>query len=155
MKHMPPDIARFLEAKRIAVAGVSRDPHHAANAIYMKLKDAGYEVFPVNPRSGTIAGAPFFPDLKSIPGGVEAVVAATPPEGTTDIVLQCLGLGIDRIWIHRSFGSGSLSDDAVHLCRDAAIPVISGACPMMYVEPVDVAHRCIRGILRLTGKLPG
>ena len=39
----------FLSHKSIAVAGVSRKGDTAANVIYKKLKNTGYQVFPVNP----------------------------------------------------------------------------------------------------------
>lgn len=39
----------FLSQKRIAVAVVSRNGNEAANGIFRKLRDAGYEVFPTKP----------------------------------------------------------------------------------------------------------
>jgi predicted CoA-binding protein len=44
-------IAEFLKGRRIAVASVSRKGDSAANAIFRKLRDARYEVFPVNPNA--------------------------------------------------------------------------------------------------------
>ncbi len=40
----------FLAQKRMAVAGVSRQSSEAANAIYKKLRGAGYQVFATNPK---------------------------------------------------------------------------------------------------------
>ena len=71
----------FLAQKCIAVAGVSRqEKGSAANAIYQKLKSAGYEVFAMNPKTETVEGDRCYPDLKSIPGGVNGVVIVTRPE---------------------------------------------------------------------------
>ena len=58
----------FLAQKRIAVAGVSRDPGQAANAVYRKLRASGYEVFPVNPNAPEAEGATCYPDVGSIRG---------------------------------------------------------------------------------------
>ena len=33
------------------------------------------------------------------------------------------------------------------------IAVIPGGCPMMFCEPVDFEHKCMRGTLRLIGSL--
>ena len=63
-------------------------------------------------------------------------------------------LGIERVWLHRSFGQGSYSDEAVEVARDAGIQIIPGSCPMMHCQPVDVGHKCIRWMLGATGKLP-
>jgi len=144
----------FLSCRRIAVAGVSRSANEAANAIYRKLRAAGYEVFPVNPNTEQAEGNRCYPDLGSIPGGVEAVVVATHPEVTDRVVRECAGLGIRRVWMHRAFGGGSVSEAAVRFGREAGLTVIAGGCPMMFCEPVDLGHRCIRWLTRLTGSLP-
>lgn len=144
----------FLAEKRIAVVGVSRHANEAANLIYRKLRDSGYEVFPVNPKAEELEGDRCYPDLASIPGGVAAAVIATPPAAARQVVEDCAAAGVRRVWMHRSFGPGSVSDEAVELGRQKGLSVIPGACPMMFLEPVDVGHRCIRWLLRLTGGLP-
>ncbi|HSF97285.1 MAG TPA: CoA-binding protein, partial [Ornithinibacter sp.] len=71
----------FLACRRIAVTGVSRAPkEHGGNVVYKRLRERGYDVFPVNPHATTLEGDLAYPDLRSIPGGVEAVVVATRPE---------------------------------------------------------------------------
>jgi len=147
-------ITNFLAQRRIAVAGVSRSRTEAANTIYRKLRDSGYQVFPVNPKAAALEGTVCYPDLAAIPGGVDAVVVATHPEASLGVVSQCAELGIKHVWLHRSFGSGSVSNEAVSLCRERGIEVITGGCPMMFCAPVDVGHKCIRWFLRLTGGLP-
>lgn len=146
----------FLNQKQIAVAGVSRNPEKgsAANAIYKKLKDCGYQVFAVNPQAETVEGDKCYPDLKSISSGVDGIVIVTPPNAVEEVVKQCIEMGISRVWMHRSFGTGSVSSDAVNLCEENNINVIAGACPMMYLQPMDFGHKMIKGILRFTGGLP-
>lgn len=154
MSTLEPTIADFLAQERIAVAGVSRQGSEAAILIYRKLRDTGHEVFAVNPRAEAVEGAPCFADLAAIPGGVDAVVIATPPAAAPELVRQCAELGIRRVWMHRSFGRGSVSDEAVQLAREHGIAVIPGACPMMYCQPVDLGHRCMRWMLKVSGGLP-
>jgi predicted CoA-binding protein len=146
----------FLAQKRIAVAGVSRTPQSTANLIYRKLKGAGYQVFPINPHAESVEGDPCYPDLMSIPGGVDGVVAVTQPEATVEIARQCVATGVSRIWMHQSLASAgtSVSDAAVAYCNTRGITVIAGACPMMFCAPVDFGHRCMRWIMGWTGKLP-
>jgi predicted CoA-binding protein len=147
-------VTDFLGLKRIAVAGVSRDSRQAANAIYRKLRQSGYLVFPINPNAEEVEGDACYPDLASVEGGVEGVVVATHPRVTERVIRDCVSLGVNHVWIHRSFGAGSVSEEAVQLCHDAGIEVIPGACPMMFCEPVDLGHRCMRWFLRITGGLP-
>ncbi len=147
----------FLGQKRIAVAGVSRDHSHhpVGNLIYHRLKTTGHEVFAVNPHMQTFEGDRCYPDLRSIPGGVDGVVIITRPEVTEQIVHDCDQAGVHRVWMHQSFGKGtSVSPKAVEYCRDHDINVIAGACPMMYGDGVDVGHTCMRWMLKLTGGLP-
>lgn len=147
----------FLAQKRIAVAGVSRNNSHhpTGNLIYRRLKETGHAVFPVNPHMQTFEGDRCYPDLMSIPGGVDGVVIVTRPEITRQIVHDCQRANVRRVWMHQSVTKGaSVSPEAAEYCRQHDISVIAGACPMMYVEHADFGHRCMRWILELTGKLP-
>jgi predicted CoA-binding protein len=148
----------FLAQKRIAVAGVSRDQrrHPVGNLIYHRLRRTGHEVFAVNPHMPTFEGDRCYPDVRSIPGGVDGVVIVTRPEATQRIVRDCGEAGVRRIWMHQSLGKGSssVSPEAIEYCRQHGIDVIAGACPMMFGPGVDFGHTCMRWILRLTGGLP-
>ena len=147
----------FLAQRRIAVAGVSRDNRHhpTGNLIYHRLKTTGHDVFAVNPHMQTFDGSRCYPDVKSIPGGVDGVVIVTRPEMTERIVRDCNDAGVHRVWMHQSLAKGSsVSPVAVEYCRQHDISVIAGACPMMFGEGVDFGHTCMRWILKLTGGLP-
>lgn len=147
-------VTDFLAQKRIAVAGVSRSGEAAANAIYKKLRETGYQVFAVNPNATEVEGDQCYSDVQSIPGGVDGVVIATHPKVTEQVVRECAAAGVSRLWLHRSFGQGSVSPEAIEYCREHNLTVIPGGCPMMFCEPVDVAHKCMRWVLNLTGGLP-
>lgn len=147
----------FLAQKRIAVAGVSRNKSHhpAGNLIYQRLKTLGHDVFPVNPNLATFEGARCYPDLQSIPGGVDGVVIITRPETTERIVRDCSAARVRRVWMHRSMAKGSsVSPAAVEYCREHDISVIAGACPMMFGPGVDFGHTCMRWIMKFKGDLP-
>jgi uncharacterized protein len=147
----------FLAQKRIAIAGVSRDnnQHPAANLIYRRLKKTGHDVFPVNPHMQTFEGDRCYPDLKTIPGGVDGVVIVTRPEVTRRIVHECSDAGVRRVWMHQSMAKGSsVSLEAVDYCRQQGISVIAGTCPMMFGPGVDFGHKCMLWMMKLTGRLP-
>jgi len=154
MAKIPEDVEKFLSRKRIAVAGVSRHSGEAANAVYRKLRGAGYEIFPINPNATEVEGARCYPDLFAVPDAVEAVVIATRPGVSVEVVRQCSQLGVDLVWFHRSFGEGSVSEQAVRECEARGIRCIVGGCPLMYCEPVDFGHRCMRWVLTLKGRVP-
>jgi predicted CoA-binding protein len=151
-------VDEFLAQKRIAVAGVSRNNsrHPTGNLIYHRLKKTGHEVFPVNPHMQTFEGDRCYPDLRSIPGGVDGVVIVTRPEIAVRIVEDCSAAGVRRVWMHRSVGNrgSSVSPAAVDYCRQHQIGVIAGACPMMFGPGADFGHTCMRWFLKVTGGLP-
>jgi predicted CoA-binding protein len=154
MKKLPASVAEFLEGERLAVAGVSRDSKQAANAIYRRLLSSGFEVLPVNPRAEEVEGVRCFPDVLSLPDSVHGLVVATPPAASAQIVREAGERGIGHIWFHRSFGSGSVSEEAVRACEGLGMHCIVGGCPMMFCEPVDIAHKCMRWWLQRKGRVP-
>jgi predicted CoA-binding protein len=154
MARIPKLVGEFLGSRRIAVAGVSRGAGSAANPVYRKLRDSGYEVFPVNPNASEVEGVACYPDLARIPGDLDGVVVATHPSVSAAVVRQAVERGVARVWLHRSFGPGSVSTEAIQECEKAGVSCISGGCPLMYCEPVDLGHRCIRAMLGWLGRLP-
>lgn len=154
MRRPPESVAKFLTAKRIAVAGVSREGNLPANAIFRKLRAAGYDTAPVNPNAESVEGVACYPSLSAIPGPLDGVVIAAHPSVAAGLVKQAAALGVRQVWFHRSFGDGSVSEAALAACREAGIEPIVGGCPLMYVSP-DVAHRCFRWWLSFTKRAPG
>lgn len=146
-------ITDFLRGRRIAVAGVSRGADSAANLVFRKLRHSGYEVFPVNPNASEVEGTRCFPNLESVPGQLDGVVVATHPAVSVDVVRQAGERKVSRIWLHRSFGRGSVSAEAVQECASRGIRCIVGGCPVMYCEPVDFGHRCMRWWLGWRGRI--
>jgi predicted CoA-binding protein len=144
----------FLALKRIAVAGVSRTPNQAANGIYCKLRSSGCQVHAINPNAERVEGDPCYANLAAIPGGVDGLVIATRPAAAEELVRECARLGVRHVWMHRSLGQGSVSARAAAFCRENGISVIAGACPMMFAEPVDLAHKCMHVVLGWFGQLP-
>ena len=147
--------AEFLAKRRVAVTGVSRRPqNHGGNVVYQRLRQRGYEVFAVNPNADRVEGDPCFHDLKSIPGGVDAVVIATRPEIAEATMRECADLGIKQVWMHRSFGSGSVSEAAAAWGREHGTRVIDGGCPLMFEPTADPGHKFMRFLFTLAGKVP-
>jgi predicted CoA-binding protein len=147
--------AEFLASKRVAVTGVSREPkNHGSNVVYQRLRERGYEVFAVNPNTDEVEGDQCFHDLRSIPGGVDAVVIATRPEIAEETMRECAELGIKHVWMHRGPGAGSVSEAAADYGRQRGIAVIDGGCPCMFEPTADLGHKAMRVIFALNGNVP-
>jgi len=152
--NVPAQVTAFLSGKRFVVAGVSRSDKQPANAVFRKLRACGFEVVPVNPRAEELEGTTCYPDLTSVPGDVDGVIVVTPPDAAAAVVHQAAARGIRQVWFHRSFGEGSVSEEALKACLGHGIRPIVGGCPLMYCEPVDVAHRCFRWWLGRHERIP-
>jgi predicted CoA-binding protein len=145
--------SEFLAHKRVAVTGVSREPKsHGSNTVYKRLRERGYEVYAVNPKADEVEGDRAYKDLKSIPGGVEAVVIGTRPERAEATMHECADLGITHVWMHWGPGGRSVSEAATDYGRKHGITVIDGGCPLMFGPTADFGHKVIRRVL--AGRVP-
>jgi predicted CoA-binding protein len=145
--------AAFLAKKRMAVTGVSRTPKtHGSNTVYRRLRERGYDVFAVNPNADEAEGDRCYPDLSSIPGGVEAVVIGTRPETAETTMHECAQLGIEHVWMHWGGGASSVSAAATAYGRAHGITVIDGGCPLMFGPTADIGHKLMR--VALTRRVP-
>ena len=146
--------AAFLSKRRVAVTGVSRRPeNHGANVVYRRLRDRGYAVFAVNPNADEVEGDRAYPNLTSIPGGVDAVVIGTRPELAEAAMRECADLGVAHVWMHHGVGPGSVSPAATAYGREHGITVIDGGCPLMFDPTADFGHKLMRTLF-VRGKVP-
>ena len=140
--------SEFLSQRRVAVTGVSRHPKtHGSNTVYQRLRERGYDVFAVNPNADEVEGDRSYDDLRSIPGGVDAVVIATRPEIAETTMRECAELGVKHVWMHWGPDGSSVSDAATDYGREHGITVIDGGCPLMFGPTADFGHRAMRLVL--------
>jgi predicted CoA-binding protein len=150
----------FLAQKKIAVVGVSDKRETGCNMSYKKFKEAGHQVYAVNPRITIFDGDPCYPDLKSLPDRPEAVFILASPKVTELVVQQCVEVGVKHVWMHCMMGTkpglatsmSSVSPEAVRLCRENGISVIPGSCPNQFLK-ADIGHGMMRGMWRMFGFL--
>jgi uncharacterized protein len=155
MKPIKEAASEFLANKRIAVTGVSRNPQdHGSNDVYRRLRERGYEVFAVNPNADQVEGDKSYHDLRSIRGGVAAVVIGTRPKNAEATMHECAELGIKHVWMPRGPGAGSVSASATAYGREQGISVIPGGCPLMFEPTSDGGHTAMRFVFTLTGAVP-
>ena len=156
LQKMKEAATEFLTQRRVAVTGVSKkNPQaHGSNVVYRRLRDRGYQVFAINPNADEVEGDRCYHDLKSVPGELDWVVIGTRPETADATMHECVDLGIDRVWMHRALGTGSVSKEAAEYGRRHGVTVIDGGCPCMFEPAADPGHKVMRAMLTLTGKVP-
>lgn len=121
-------ITDFVGRRVWAVVGASQDRRKYGNRIYRSLRDAGYTVYPVNPRGGELEGAKVYPTLAELPQPPEVIDLVVPPSVTEKVVQEAHVLGLDRIWMQ----PGAESESAIQYCQEHAMEVIYDACAMVH-----------------------
>jgi predicted CoA-binding protein len=149
------DITKFLESKRIAFVGVSRNPRHFSRALFREFLAKGYDAFPVNPQGTEIEGRKCFARLADITPPVEAVLLMTGSQNATDqAIRECKQAGIGNIWIYKSVSDGSAHEREVESCRSRGSAVVEGYCPFMFLPQAGLIHRAHRFFMKLAGSHP-
>ncbi|MEW6034328.1 MAG: CoA-binding protein [Chloroflexota bacterium] len=120
-------IEEFMAQRRFAVVGATSNPEKYGCQIFQNLKTRGYEVYPVNPRLDELEGTRCYASLADIPVKVDVVDFVVPPKVTEEILKECRGLGLSRIWLQ----PGSESEAAVAFCHENGLKVVHGVCVML------------------------
>ena len=120
-------IKEFIEQRVWAVVGVSTDPDKFGHKVFRNLRQAGYNVYGVNPHGGLIEGQRLYRCLDDLPEKPAVVDTVVPPKVTEQIVQECARLGVTRVWMQ----PGSDSTDAIQFCQERGIQVVHHACAMV------------------------
>jgi uncharacterized protein len=144
----------FLVQKRIAMVGISRDRANLSVKLFEELCRRGYDVVPVNPKTAEVQGRRCFARVQDIRPPVEAALLMTSPEVTETVVHDCAEAGIQRVWMYRATGKGSVSAKALAFCRERGIRVVPGQCPFMFLPDTAGVHRFHGFVRKIMGRYP-
>jgi acyl-CoA synthetase (NDP forming) len=97
--------------QRLALVGATPRPSFV-NYIHNALNNSGYagQLFGVTPNHAEVLGAPCYPTLDAIPGGVDAAVVVVPSHLVLDVLGQAERAGVKALNIISS-GFGEQDDD--------------------------------------------
>jgi len=137
----------FLDLKRFAFVGVSRQPKDFSRALFREFLARGYQAVPVNPDAAEIDGQPCFARLQEIQPPVEGALFMTAPAVTDTLVRDCAGAGIKSVWMFRGAGAGAATGETIKFCESQGIGVIPGECPFMFLSRGAWYHR-FHGLVR-------
>ena len=116
-------IAKYVDEPVWAVVGASNDRAKYGNRIYLKLKEAGYTVYPVNRREQLIEGDTAYSSLTDLPEPPAVINMVVPPPEAPAVVEQARAAGAQAIW----FQPGAESPPASRWAQDHGLDVIE-AC---------------------------
>jgi predicted CoA-binding protein len=126
-------ISDFVNRRVWAVVGASQDRHKFGNRVFRSMRQAGYIVYPVNPKGGELEGAKVYPTLADLPEAPEVIDLVVPPAVSEQVVREANDLGLSRVWMQ----PGAESKAAIAFCRQHGIQVIYDACAMIHKRQWD------------------
>jgi len=154
---MPSTIAEvrdFLDLRRIALVGVSRDPKDFSRMLFREMCNRGYDMIPVNPGATELESKRCYPRVQEIDPPAQGALVMTAPGDTERVVRDCIEAGIRHVWMHRGGGQGAVSKEAAGLCRQKSIGLVEGHCPFMFLPGTPFFHRIHGFLLKLAGSYP-
>ena len=108
----------------IAVVGLSNKRFRPSYGVAEYMKRAGFRIIPVNPGAAEIMGETCYPDLESIPDGVDIVDIFRRSEYVPDIVDAAIRKGAKAIWMQE----GVYHEEAARAAEAAGLAVVMDRC---------------------------
>ncbi|MFB6320395.1 CoA-binding protein [Saccharicrinis sp. FJH54] len=133
----------------IAVAGVSRNPKKFGRQVYDKLSTLDYQLIPINKFCDKLNNTTCYPNVKSLPSGIDKLLILTPKEFTDDVVKEAHKNGIQTIWVQQMCDT----DNTLNLASELGLKMILNECIFMFAEPKGI-HRLHKTIKMVFGTLP-
>jgi len=143
-------IDRFLEPRKLAIAGVSRNPKKFGHMVFSDLKKSGYDIYPVNPDAAEIEGTKCYTAVSELPGDVKHLLIITPKNQTDSVLKDAINHGMTSIWVQQM----SETETTIKIAEEYKTEVILKKCIYMFAEPVAGIHKFHRGVVKFFGRLP-
>ncbi len=108
----------------VAVVGLSPKPNRPSYRVASYLKEQGYRIIPVNPKTKEILGETCYPDLASIPEPIDVVNIFRRSEEAPAIVEEAIKIGAKAVWMQE----GVISEQASAQAKKAGLLVVMDKC---------------------------
>ena len=118
-------IAELLtSARTIAVVGLSSRRARPSYGVSEYMQGAGYRIIPVNPQEAEVLGEKAYPDLDSVPVGVDIVDIFRRPEFVPELVEAAIRIGAKAVWMQEDV----VHEEAAERARAAGLTVVMDRC---------------------------
>ncbi|MCZ0755143.1 CoA-binding protein [Anoxybacillus sp. J5B_2022] len=119
------EIAEILQkAKRIAVVGLSNNPDRTSYMVAKAMKDAGYNIIPVNPTIEEWEGIPAVKSLKDIEGHIDIVNVFRRSEYLPEVAREFVQIDADVFWAQL----GVVDEDVYEFLKEKGYTVVMDRC---------------------------
>ena len=109
------------------VVWASNDPQKYGYKVLENLLDAGFKVFPINPRGGELLHQKVYKNISEISENIDIVIFVIPPKIGESVILDVMKKGVKLVWLQ----PGSESDEIIEFCKNNNIECYHSACIML------------------------
>lgn len=125
-------------AKAVAVVGASSDRGKYGNKSVRAHRDAGWKVYPVNPKGGEIEGLPAYARVADIPEPLDRITVYVPPEAGRTMLEEFAAAQPGEVF----FNPGSWDDDVAAAAKGLGLRAVEGCSIIdLGVSPEDYPAR--------------
>lgn len=118
-------IHNILKASRnIAVVGLSPKPHRDSFMVAQYMREQGYRIIPVRPKTKEILGEIVYSDLIHIPDSIDIVNVFRAPDKIMPVAEEAIKVKPKVFWMQL----GIKDNDAARLLADAGVMVVMNRC---------------------------
>lgn len=116
--------ALLKNAKTIAVVGASEKSWRDSFRIFEFLKNAGYNVYPVNPHYNTIGNEQCYPTVTAIGRHIDIVDVFRNPDAVEEVVTDAVAAGASALWLQL----GVVHQQAAARAEQQGLVVVMNRC---------------------------
>jgi predicted CoA-binding protein len=108
----------------IAVVGLSSDTMRPSNGVAGYMQRKGYRIIPVNPNETEVHGEKAYPDLSSVPEGIDLVDIFRRSSEAGSVVDEAIRIGARAVWLQE----GVIDRAAAERAKAAGLMVVMDRC---------------------------
>jgi predicted CoA-binding protein len=114
----------ILNARTVAVVGLSGSELRPSNFVGYYLKRHGYTVIPVNPQEERVLGEQAYPTLADVPERIDVVDVFRDPAAVPEIAHQAVEVGAGALWLQ----FGVISEEGTRIAEKGGLAVVMDRC---------------------------
>jgi uncharacterized protein len=113
-----------LNARTVAIVGLSASELRASNFVGYYLKRHGYRVIPVNPNEERVLGEQVYPNLRKVPEHIDVVDVFRDPAAVPEIARAAVEVGAGALWLQ----FGVISPEGARIAHEGGLQVVMDRC---------------------------
>ena len=117
----------LLQAKTIAVVGISEREDRASNYVSDYMQSQGYKIYPVNPNIERWFGLKSYDSIEDVPGKVDIVDVFRRSVNVMPVAEDAVASGANVLWLQQ----GIVNQEAATFALDRGLTVVMDSCIMV------------------------